>query len=250
LPPLPTNKPPPALKVELFTVTLPIDPALLPMLAKPTVVTLPVFVMVRVPLPPLPTSKPAPTLKVELLTVVLPTAPAESPMLVKPPVVTLPLLVMLRLPLPPSPTISEVLTPNTDPVPSTVTLPVPSENDPILTRLSTVTLPPLVMLSFPAPSTPTRKAKLVLLHKEPVPSTVTLPKDPAFAPIKLVPELVRLPPAKMERLPLPSMPTRRLPANACEPEPVTVTLPKPVETSPMKRLWPEASSKPLPDTVK
>src|SRR5438132_13163521 len=74
-----------------------------------------------------------------------------------------------------------------------------------------VTPPPPVMLRVPVPNFPTRTLP-VLLHRDPIPSTFTLPIDKDSAPIS--PELLlTVPPLQMFIVPSPGLgpPVRALP---------------------------------------
>src|SRR5205823_3993481 len=113
-----------------------------------------------------------------------------------------------------------------EPDPSTIATPV---DPPPTTASESETLPPLVMLSVPLPSCPT-KQNTSLVHVEPEPETVAVPVEPAlcpsakseletvappvilrdpepFSPIYIAPSSWRLPAPEIDRVPASPAPT-------------------------------------------
>jgi hypothetical protein len=143
-----------------------------------------------------------------------------------------------------------------EPAPSTVTVrvPVPAPTKgllPIIALLS-LTVPPFSMMSTPDPVAPTTKLwpESVMVHVEPGPFTVTVPKPGTplvLSPIELSNTdalLTTLPPFSMVSVPVPARPTLReeLMVQMVEPggapAPFTVTAPEEPALSPISApLW-------------
>ena len=160
-PALPTLRPELLVKVEFapVTVTVPVEPAPLPMFAVKTVLllTVPPFVIVSEPVPKLPILSPplVPLIQLEPgpVTVTVPVEPAVNPT-EPPPLFTVPPSWIVSVPVPWPPTTMEPALDQLAPAPVTVTVPSPPGRLPIVPK-EVFNVPLGWMTSIPVPFEPT-----------------------------------------------------------------------------------------------
>ena len=111
------------------TLTVPCEPAPLPMLAVKAVIlmTIPPFVIVSVPVPKLPILSPPPGPLFQMepgpVTVTVPVEPADNPTEPPPPLFTVPPFWMVSVPVPRPPTTTPPIFVHVEPAPDTITVP-------------------------------------------------------------------------------------------------------------------------------
>ena len=159
VPRLPMFTPELLLQVEPapVTVTVPCEPAPLPMLAVKAVLlmTVPPFAIVSVPVPKLPILSPPPGLLFQMepgpVTVTVPVEPAANPTEPPPLLFTVPPFWMVSVPVPKPPTTSVPMFVHVEPAPDTVTVPCEPSKLPIDPERNRSTSRRFGLTSIPVP---------------------------------------------------------------------------------------------------
>ena len=144
------------------TVTVPCEPALLPMLAAKAVLlmTIPPLAIVSVPVPKLPTLSPPPGLLFQVepgpITITVPVEPTANPTEPPPPLFTVPPFWMVSVPLPKPPTTMVPVFVHVEPAPDTIAVPREPGKSPTNPPKS-VNVPPFWTRSIPIPFSPTAR---------------------------------------------------------------------------------------------
>jgi hypothetical protein len=120
-----------------------------------------------------------------------------------------------KLPILSPPPAAEAVLFQVEPGPVTVTAPVEPAANPMEPPLPLFTVPPFSMVSMPMPKAPTWMVP-VLVHVEPGPDTVAVPREPGESPTKPAAS-VTVPPFWTVSVPTPLSPTTRFSVLACPP---------------------------------